>query len=211
MFLDREQAASQLAEALAAYRDQRPLVLGIPRGGVPMARQIADSLHGELDVVLVRKLGAPWSPELAIGAVDESGVLLLDALADSLPAAYVDEERERQLAVIRRRRASYTPVRPALPVSGRLVIVVDDGLATGATMLAALQSLRRKHPARLVCAVPVAPPDTLQRVRDCADEVVCLQVAHDFSAVGQFYRHFDEVSDAMVLAALAATSPQPQR
>ncbi|WP_174875819.1 phosphoribosyltransferase [Vogesella oryzae] len=211
MFTDRQHAAEQLLQALAGYRGQQPLVLGIPRGAVPMARQIADGLQGELDVVLVRKLGAPWSPELAIGAVDESEVVYLDELAASIDPAYIREETQRQLAVIRQRRASYTPVRAAVPVAGRLVIVVDDGLATGATMLAALQALRRKHPARLVCAVPVAPPDTLQRVQAVADEVVCLRVAADFSAVGQFYRHFDEVNDAMVVAALRSSPPDHPR
>ncbi|MEQ6290099.1 phosphoribosyltransferase [Vogesella sp. GCM10023246] len=211
MFTDRQQAAAQLLQALAGYRGQQPLVLGIPRGAVPMARQIADGLQGELDVVLVRKLGAPWSPELAIGAVDESGAVYLDALAASIDPGYIREETQRQLAVIRQRRASYTPVRAAVPVAGRLVIVVDDGLATGATMLAALQALRRQQPARLVCAVPVAPADTLRRVRQVADTVVCLQVPHGFSAVGQFYRHFEQVSDDEVMAALASPPPPHPR
>ncbi|MFC3532815.1 phosphoribosyltransferase [Vogesella facilis] len=211
MFADREDAASQLAAALAPYRGQRPLVLGIPRGGVPMARLIADSLDGELDVVLVRKLAAPWSPELAIGAVDESGAVLLDEFAAGIGADYIRQETARQLAVMRRRRASYTPVRPALAVRERLVIVVDDGLATGATMLAALQALRRQQPARLLCAVPVAPPDTLQRVQASADEVLCLQVPYAFAAVGQFYRHFEQVSDDEVLAALRGAPPDHPR
>lgn len=211
MFTDRQHAAEQLLQALAGYRGQQPLVLGIPRGAVPMARQIADGLQGELDVVLVRKLGAPWSPELAIGAVDESGVVYLDELAASIEPSYIREETQRQLAVIRQRRASYTPVRAAVPVVGRLVIVVDDGLATGATMLAALQALRRQQPAQLVCAVPVAPADTLQRVQAVADKVVCLLVPYAFSAVGQFYRHFELVSDDEVMAALASPPPRHRR
>jgi len=206
MFKDRLDAARQLAAVLAPYRGRNPLVLAIPRGAVPMARVIARALDGEFDVVLVRKLRAPHAPEVAIGAVDESGWTYVAPHAASLGAdpAYIAAEKRQQLATLAARRARYTPVRAPIDPAGRTVIVVDDGLATGATMIAALHGLRHSQPARLVCALPVAAPDALERVRPLADEVVCLLAPADFQAVGQFYRSFDQVEDEEVITLLAA-------
>ena len=177
MFRDRKDAASRLAERLQAYRGKNPLILAIPRGAVPMARIIADKLEGELDVVLVRKLRAPQQPELAIGSVNESGWTYQSDYAElyGADAAYIASEKQAQMETIRRRRAQYTPIRPPIDTKGRIVIVIDDGLATGATMISALHGLRAGKPAKLICAVPVAPPDTLAKVADLADEVVCLE------------------------------------
>ena len=204
MFRDRIQAAEQLAVALAAYRGQQPLVLAIPRGAVPMAKGIAERLKGDFDVVLVRKLRAPGQPELAIGSVDESGWTYMAPFAASTgaDAQYIEAEKRQQLETIRQRRVQYTPLRAHINPAGRIVIVVDDGLATGATMIAALHGLRQQKPAKLVCAVPVAPPDTLEKVRTLADEVVCLETPEWFQAVGQFYREFDQVEDEEVIALL---------
>ena len=204
MFRDRIQAAEQLAVALAAYRGQHPLVLAIPRGAVPMAKLIAERLKGDFDVVLVRKLRAPGQPELAIGSVDESGWTYMAPFAASTgaDAQYIEAEKRQQLETIRQRRVQYTPLRAHINPAGRIVIVVDDGLATGATMIAALHGLRQQKPAKLVCAVPVAPPDTLEKVRTLADEVVCLETPEWFQAVGQFYREFDQVEDEEVIALL---------
>lgn len=204
LFSDRDHAAYQLAAALSAYQGKHPLVLAIPRGAVPMGRIIADALGGELDVVLVRKLPAPFNPEFAIGSVDESGwtyVAESAAVAGGTPQ-YIEQEKQRQLATIRRRRAEYTPLHPSIDPAGRIVIVVDDGLATGATMISALHGLRERKPAKLVCAIPVAPFDTLQRVRQYADDVVCLETPFNFQAVGQFYRDFPQVADAEVIEIL---------
>lgn len=204
MFEDRNDAARRLAEALAAYRGQNPLVLAIPRGAVPMAALLARSLHGELDLVLVRKLHAPGAPEFAIGAVDESGWVYLapHASAVRMTPGYVDEQKLLQLEELRRRRQLYTPGRPPRDANGRVVIVVDDGLATGATMMAALHAVRQRHPARLVCAVPVASEESVELVRPFADEVVALEVPRRFGAVSQFYRDFPQLEDEEVVAML---------
>lgn len=204
MFRDRIQAAERLAVALAAYRGQRPLVLAIPRGAVPMAKLIAERLKGDFDVVLVRKLRAPGQPELAIGSVDESGWTYIAPFAASTgaDAQHIEAEKRKQLETIRQRRAQYTPLRAHIKPDGRTVIVVDDGLATGATMIAALHGLRQQKPARLVCAVPVAPSDTLEKVRALADEAVCLETPEWFQAVGQFYQDFQQVEDEEVIALL---------
>ena len=204
LFLDRKDAATKLAEQLSRYRGQHPLVLAIPRGAVPMAKIIADALDGEVDVVLVRKLRAPANPEFAIGAVDETGWIYLAEYAERVAGGqqYIESETATQLEVMRQRRAIYTPVRPPLDPTGRIVIVVDDGLATGSTMIAALHALRAKHPQKLICAVPVAPPDTLAKVTPYADKVVCLTAPEQFYAVGQFYQSFPQVSDEEVIALL---------
>lgn len=203
MFKDRADAAHQLAVRLAHLRGRRPLIVAVPRGAVPMGVLLADALEGDLDLVLVRKLGAPGNPEYAIGAVDEAGHVTLNPdVAGQIDPAYLATEKARQLAVMTQRRAQYGAAR--IDPAGRLVVVVDDGVATGSTLIAALDALRARQPARLVVAVGVAPPDALHRLRAHADEVVCVLEPQDFYAVGQFYRDFAQVQDEEVGAALSA-------
>ncbi len=210
LFHDRLDAARQLAAALAHLRGSRPRVLAIPRGAVPMAALVARALDGDLDIVLVRKLGAPFSDEYAVGAVDETGWVYVTphAAAAGADAEHLARTRREQMAEIARRRAAYTPGRQAPAVRDRTVIVVDDGLATGSTMLAALHAVRQGAPAHLVCAVPVASAESLALVRPVVDELVCLQTPAGCQAVGQFYRHFPQVDDEAVVRALRDAAQQ---
>lgn len=201
VFNDRLEAAGRLAEALAAYRDRNPLVLAVPRGAVPMGAALAEALHGELDVVLVHKLSSAWNPEYAVGAIDESGWSFVSDAAEA-DDGWLKKEKAARLAELRERRALYSPGQTPIDPAGRIVIVVDDGLATGATMIAALHALRAQKPERLICAVPVAAPDSLRRVEAQADETVCLYAPWEFQAVGQFYREFGQVSDGEVIDCL---------
>lgn len=213
VFESRVEAGRRLAKALAAYRGRNPLVLAIPRGAIEMGAVVADALQGELDVVLVHKLGSPFNPELAVGAVDESGWTYIADHAASVGADFRHLEREKaaQLDMLRRRRAQYTPARPPADARGRVAIVVDDGIATGASMIAALHAVRARQPARLICAVPVAAPQSLEQVRPYADEVVCLEAPRDFRAVGQFYREFPQVEDEQVVKVLSRYGAQREK
>jgi putative phosphoribosyl transferase len=204
LFINRDDAAHRLSYKLQPYHGRHPLVLAIPRGSVPMAKTIAKDLEGDLDVVLVRKLRAPGNPELAIGSIDETGWVYLTEYAMQMAStSYIEQEKNIQLAVMRQRREQYTPLRPPFDPAERIAIVVDDGLATGSTMIAALHAIRARKPKKLVCAIPVSPPDTLEKVRPYADEVICLDAPEIFYAVGQFYADFPQVSDEQVMKLLA--------
>ncbi len=213
MYQDRHDAALQLASRLGAYRGQHPLVLGIPRGGVPMAHCIANALEGELDVVMAQKMAHPLLPEYAIGAVNEGGWTYYSPFADTLIRSplELDVEKLHQLDLIRQRRAQYTPTREPLEIRGRLVIVVDDGVATGATMVAALQEVRSRLPRKLVCAVPVASHESLRQIRPWVDELVCLQAPAQLEAISLHYRQFAPVSDAEVVRCLQASCRPAQK
>lgn len=206
MFTNREEAGRQLAERLKGRALHRPLVLAVPRGGVVIGAVLADELGAELDVVLARKLGAPGQPELAIGALAEDGQVYLNHEAEKFMEGlqdYVAQERQRQLEELARRSRLYRQVRPPAMVTDRSVIVTDDGIATGSTMIAALQSTRAQRPRELIVAVPVGSADRLAEVRRWCDELICLLVPEWFWAVGQFYEDFRQVSDEEVVELLS--------
>lgn len=205
IFIDREEAGWKLVERLREDRLDNPLVLAIPRGGVEVGAVLARGLGAELDVVLARKLRAPHQPELALGAVSETGEVHLNHFAAAMTDvgdAFIARERERQLAEIARRRDLYRSVRPRAAISGRTVIVTDDGIATGATMIAALHAVRAAGAREVIVAVPVAAPDRVDALRSLCDRVVCLQEPAWFWAIGQFYRDFSQVSDTRVVELL---------
>lgn len=206
LFEDRREAGKALARELAAFRGQEnAIVLGIPRGGVVVAREVAQALEVPLDVYITRKIGAPHNPELAIGAVASDGTLILDhQLAKRLGVSqeYIDGESERQEREIKRRISEYRGDRPDLELKGKVVILVDDGVATGATTLATIEAIRTQKPSKLVLAVPVGPRDTIQRLKQKVDELYCLHAPEVFWAVGAFYNVFDQTSDDEVKALL---------
>jgi len=197
-FADREEAARLLAEALKPLGLEMPVVLGIPRGGVVLADVIARELGGTMDIVLARKVGAPGNPEYAIGAVNENGEVFLQPYAAQIAdESYIKAEIGRQMQVVRKRRRLYREARPKEPLTGRDVVLVDDGVATGSTMEATLTAVLAEKPRRVVVAVPVAPPDVVERLRQRA-EAVALSTPSDFVAVGAYYRSFPQVSDQEV-------------
>ncbi|WP_251343466.1 phosphoribosyltransferase [Haloplanus halophilus] len=204
-FADRTEAGRRLATELRNRGVEADVVLAIPRGGLPLGRAVADALDATLDVVAASKIGAPGNPEYAIGAVGSDGSAWLDEdVIDRLGVsdAYVEREREREARAAREKASRYRSDRPAPDLTGRSVVVVDDGAATGATAIAALRLVRARDAARVVLAIPVAPPDTVERLEREADAVICLETPADFRAVGGFYDRFDQVSDEEAMAYL---------
>jgi putative phosphoribosyl transferase len=213
MFKNRKDAGRRLAARLLRYKDEHPVVLALPRGGVPVAYEVAMALNAPLDVVVVRKLGAPGQPELGIGAVvdgdhpqtvlNEDVVCLLGVSGD-----YVNREVARELREIRRRQESYRGGRSSERIEGRTAIVIDDGIATGGSVRAALRGVRCSNPMRLILAVPVAPPETVESLQPDVDELVCLSMPVFFHAVGQFYEDFQQTTDEEVVRLLKAAREQ---
>jgi predicted phosphoribosyltransferase len=211
-FKDRSDAGRRLAGALAAYKDEHPLILALPRGGVVVAAEVAAVLDAPLDLILVRKIGVPSQPELAMGAVVGGEAPLIVRNEDVIRIAGIKEAGfksvcDRELAEIERRRRRYLGSRERLDIGGRVAIVIDDGIATGATTRAALSAARAREPRKLILAVPVAPTDTLARMRESADDVVCPEPHDEFGAIGFFYSDFRQTSDREVIEILARFAP----
>jgi len=207
-FANRIEAGRRLAQALIRYARGRVVVLALPRGGVPVAAEVASALQAPLDLVLVRKIGYPRQPELAMGAVVDGADPIIVRNEDviritGVSEAEFDEVCKQELAEIERRRSRYLGSRAPIELLGRTAIVIDDGLATGATMRAALRALRKRSPAKIVLAVPVAPSETIDAMRDEADEIVCLEAFDFFGAIGAYYSDFRQVSDDELIDALA--------
>lgn len=208
-FDDRRDAGRQLAEKLSGYEGSDVVVLALPRGGVPVAEQVAERLGAPLDLLIVRKIGVPWQPELAMGAVIDGtepvtvrneGVIRLAWVS----AADFDKAAQHEIKEIERRRVQYIGDRPRAGIAGRTALIVDDGIATGATVRAAIRGLRRKKPAKIILAVPVAPSETVAELAHEVDEVICLHAPEIFQAISPFYRHFEQLDDNEVIAILAA-------
>ena len=205
MFSDRKEAGEILAEKLEKLRLENPVVLAIPRGGVVVGYEVARKLKAPLDVIVPRKLGAPGNPELAIGAVAEDGAIILDSsLIDYLEVdeEYIKKEKERQVKEIKRRLNVYRGRFSRLEIERRDVVIVDDGIATGATIRAAIASVRKRKPASLTLAVPVAPPSTIEKLREEVDRIVCVSTPEPFFAIGQFYTDFRQTTDEEVIRLL---------
>jgi putative phosphoribosyl transferase len=215
IYKNRSDAGKKLARELSEYMGQKPLILALPRGGVPVAAEIAQALDAPLDLILVRKLGVPFQPELAMGAVIDGGEPHVVRNEDIIAVLAMPEEEfeqicARELAEIERRRKLYLKDRPRAELKDRVVIVVDDGLATGATARAALEAVRRRGPRKLVLAVPVAPTSALEELEGAADDIVCLQRHEPFYAIGLYYTNFHQVTDNEVIAILSKVrAPEP--
>ena len=206
-FKDRSDAGRKLAAALASYKDQQPVILALPRGGVPVAAEVAAALKAPLDLILVRKIGVPFQPELAMGAVVDGGAPIIVRNEDVIRLAGIEEAEfkvicDSELAEIERRRQRYLGSRERVDVAGRTAIVIDDGVATGATTRAALRATRMRNPKKLILAVPVAPTESLAELRSDADEVICLEDYEFFGAIGVYYADFNQVADEEVIELL---------
>ncbi|MFW6024018.1 MAG: phosphoribosyltransferase [Dichotomicrobium sp.] len=209
-FRDRREAGRKLGDALGDYRGKNVIVLALPRGGVPVGAEVASALDAPLDVLLVRKIGVPWQPELAMGAVIDGAEPVIVRNEDIIELSGVSEEdfaaaSRAQLREIEHRRQRFTGNRARADVADRTAIIVDDGIATGATVRAAIRGLRRDKPERIVLAVPVAPPSTVEELRDEVDDVVCLETPAAFRAISLYYREFNQVSDDEVARVLAGS------
>lgn len=208
-FRDRQEAGRILAEELKALAGQNVVVLGIPRGGIIVANELAKKLGGELDIVLARKLRTPGQPELAMGSVTEDGKIFLNREVigiSSVTQRQIEEEKTAQLEEIKRRVSLIRKVRPKVPLKDRTVIITDDGVATGATTQAAFWAVRHENPKKLIAAIPVGPADTIESLSNDVDEMLCLRTPRFFAAVGQFYTRFDPVEDEQVLEILRLAS-----
>lgn len=207
-FTDRFDAGRKLAAALVGYKEEQPVILALPRGGVPVAAEVAKVLNAPLDLILVRKIGLPFQTELAMGAVVDGGAPIVVRNEDVIRLSGIDESEfnavcERELAEIARRRLLYLGERTRANIANRTVIVVDDGIATGATTRAALRATRMRNPKKLILAVPVAPTESLAAMRQEADEVVCIEDYEVFGAIGLYYNNFRQISDEEVIEILA--------
>lgn len=207
-FKSRGDAGRKLAESLGKYREAEPVILALPRGGVPVGYEVARSLSAPLDILLVRKISVPMAPELAAGAVVDGAhpqVVLNDEIVRqyNIPQSYIQDRVKQQLTEIERRRKLYRPGHAPIPLEGRTIIVVDDGIATGATVRAALKGLKGAGAEKIVLAVPIAPADVLDTLAGEADEVVCLETPSPFYAVGEYYVDFRQISDDLVVAYLS--------
>jgi putative phosphoribosyl transferase len=214
-FRDRSDAGRKLAIALRRYEAQNPVILALPRGGVPVAAEVAEALHAPLDLILVRKIGVPFQPELAMGAVVDGDAPIIVRNDDIIRRVGIREREFEtvcvgELAEIARRRHRYLGGRPPIDVKGRVAIVVDDGIATGATTKAALRATRMREPKRLGLAVPVAATETLIEMQEEADEVICLEDYEYLGAIGMYYSDFRQTSDAEVIDAIARYAPAPE-
>jgi putative phosphoribosyl transferase len=211
LFQNRTDAGRQLAKALLKYRGRHPVVLALPRGGVPVAAEVARVLDAPLDLLLVRKIGLPSQPELAMGAVADGEDLTVIRNIDVIEVSGVSEEEfdavcNEERAEIERRRKRYLGDRARAQIKGQVVIIVDDGIATGATTLAAIRAVRTRQPKELVLAVPVAPLDAIEKLHPEVDAIVCLDTPEDLGAIGYFYRDFRQISDDEVIATLGRFS-----
>jgi predicted phosphoribosyltransferase len=212
-FVDRTEAGEKLAEALSRFKGEACVIFALPRGGVPVAAPVAEALHAPLDLALVRKIGVPFQPELAMGAVADSGLPVVVRNEDvveliGLNEAQFDEALRRELLELERRKRLYLRGRPHAEVKDRVAIVVDDGVATGATTRAALRAVRARGPKKLVLAVPVAPAEAIEELRGEADEIVCLEAHRYFIAIGCYYADFSQVEDETVVALLDRFGPE---